>query len=415
MSCWTPLSQTFTVRCSRRPTMRILLLPDDVARNDSGSFSARATIRQLRSLGHEVAAIDRSGTMPAIDAGGIRYFAPPTEMRWREHFISPALSAWFKTTCDDFRPDYFVMIGSIQKPAILARAARKRGIKTAFLFYINDFYCHKVYSGLPQGPCIACARSTDLAAIRNGCVPVRRLAHFVKGALIRWALGREIRRADRVLGYGEDQKSIYEIFGVNKRSLAIVGFQFDPSELDAVDVKDRGYFAIAGQPIIQKGVHLIAAVIARLDPAIRVRISILDPLVAQHAISQFGWRDLVAEGRLEVVTGLKSRSDYLAFLAECRGLVLPTYYPTTGEFVLQEALYLGKPVVAFDVGVHKDILRDGDNAMVARVGDVGGLAQRIDMIDKDPHLRQRIAAGARQSSRRYYDLDAIQLWDAALA
>lgn len=395
--------------------MRILLLPDDVASENSGAFSARATIRQLRSLGHEVAAIDRSGTMPAVDAEGIRYFAPPTDMRWWAHFVSPALSAWFDDICNDFRPDHFIMAGGIQKPAILARAARKRGIKTAFLFYINDFYCHKVYSGLPQGPCIACARTTDLAAIRHGCVPLRRLVTFVKGALVRWALGREIRRADRVLGYGEDQKSIYEAYGVKQDALSIIGFQFDPSELDAIETKDGGYFAITGQPILQKGMHLIAPMIAHLDPAVRVRMSILDPQAARRVIGQFGWEDLVAKGRLEIVTGLKSRADYLAFLAGCRGLLLPTYYPTTGEFVLQEALYLGKAVVAFDVGVHKDILRDGDNAMVARTGDIAGLAERIEMIDKDPHLRQRIAASGQRSSRRYYDRDAIQLWDAALA
>ena len=395
--------------------MRILLLPDDVARNDSGSFSARATIRQLRLLGHDVAAIDRTGTMPPTDAEGVRYFAVPTDMRWWEHFASPALSAWFEKTCEDFRPDYFVMAGGIQKPAILARAARRRGIKTAFLFYINDFYCHKVYSGLPQGPCLACARTTSLAAVRNGCVSIRRVAQFFKGALVRWAVGREIRRADRVLGYGEDQKSIYATFGVNEAALNLIGFQFDPSELDAVETTDGGYFAITGQPIMQKGVHLIAGMIARLDPAIRVRISILDAQKAQRVISEFGWEHIVATGRLEVVTGLKSRSEYLKFLAECRGLILPTYYPTTGEFVLQEALYLGKPVIAFDVGVHKDILRDGDNAMVAQTGDIDGFAERIEMIDKDPHLRQRIAASARQNSRRYYDRDAIQLWDAALA
>ena len=394
--------------------MRILLLPDDVARNDSGSFSARATIRQLRSLGHDVAAIDRTGTMPPSDAEGVRYFAAPTGMRWWEHFASPTLSAWFAKTCEDFRPDYFVMAGGIQKPAILARAARRRGIKTAFLFYINDFYCHKVYSGLPQGPCVACARTTSFAAIRNGCVPIRRFAQFFRGALVRWAVGREIKRADRVLGYGEDQKSIYATFGVNEAVLGIIGFQFDPSELDAVETTDGGYFAITGQPILQKGIHLIAGVIARLDPAIRIRISITDPETAERVIRQYGWTELIAEGRLDVVTGMKSRSDYLDFLSGCRGLILPTCYPTTGEFVLQEALYLGKPVAAFDVGVHKDILRDGDNAMVAQIGDIDGFAERIEMIDKDPHLRQRLSAGARQNSRRYYDQDAIQLWDAAL-
>lgn len=395
--------------------MRILLFPDQIAGLDSGSHSARASVRQLLALGHDVAVIDTSGKMPQVDATGVHYFRPPTQLRWWEHFASPKLSAWFDNICDRFRPDYFVMVGTVQKPAVLARRARRRRIKTAFLFYINDFYCHRIYSGLVDGPCTACARLPELPALRNGCVPLRRAPFFVKGALVRWALGREIKRADRVMGYSKNQASIYATFGVAEPALKIIGFQFDPSELDALDVGDEGYFAITGQLSVQKGSHLIADMVARLPVATRIRISVPDPARVETVVEEFGWRDLIAAGRLEIVAGLRDRADYLAFLANARGVILPTYYPTTGEFVLQEALYLGKPVIAFDVGAHKNILRDGDNALVAGVGDIDGFAARVRAVNEDEALRKRIAGNSRASSQRFYGRDAVELWDAALA
>jgi glycosyltransferase involved in cell wall biosynthesis len=393
---------------------RILFLPDDVTGNYSGSFSAKATIQQLKILGHQIGVIDRAVADPFINDDGVHFFVPPTALRWWEHFVSPELLGWFEALCDDFRPDYFIMAGGIQKPAILAKAARKRGIRTVFLFYMNDFYCHKIYAGLADGPCVACAQTPEVPAIRNGCIVPTRAANFVKGAIVRAAVQNEMRRAYRVLGYSPAQNEIYRQIGIKDAAIRQIAFQFDPTELDAVVTRDEGYLAVTGQPILQKGVHLIAGIVDRLPASVRIRISIMDPLMAQRLVDRLGWLRLIKDGRLEIVTDLRSRKDYLDFIASCRGLILPTYYPTTGEFVLQEALYLGKPVIAFDVGAHRDVLHDGENAMIAAVGDLETFARKTEMIYNDRELREKIAMGARQSSRAFYGSEAIALWSEVL-
>ena len=267
--------------------MRILLLPDDIAGGFSGSFSAKATIRQLQQLGHSVIVLDNSGKMPSTDDKGVRFISVPTDLRWFEHIVSPKLTAWFESICEDVKPTYFIMVGGIQKPATMARAARLRGIKTAFLFYINDFYCNRIYSGLPRGPCTACARFPELPAIWNKCVPISSLPYFAKNIIIRMALGVEIRKAHRILSYGAEQSAIYNLFGVKEEKIRTIGFQFDPSDLDDADIRDDGYFAITGQPVMQKGIHVITEILSRLKTSVRIKISIPNTEIAERVLKQF--------------------------------------------------------------------------------------------------------------------------------
>lgn len=329
-------------------------------------------------------------------------FPASRPIRWSDHLFESTLLSDFDKACDVFKPDFVFFAGSAAKPARLARRARELGHKTVFLFYINDFFCDRIYAGLRDGPCTACAASGEHSAVLNGCVPVAKSANFVKSALVRRALQIEIFRAHKVLGYSADQCSLYETFGVAREAIAEIGFQFDPTDLKETLVGDEGYFAITGQPIVQKGFHLLASIISRLPPDVELRISLRDQRDADAVLTHYDLKPFVRTGQLVVVTGLNKRRDYVDFLARARGVILPTYYPTTGEFVLQEAMFLGKPVHAFNVGAHRNLLRDGDNALVSPVGDLDDYAQKIERINDDREFRTRVSNAARETSLGLY-------------
>jgi len=99
-------------------------------------------------------------------------------------------------------------------------------------------------------------------------------------------------------------------------------------------------------------------------------------------------------GHLGWATGLADR------LACARGSLLPSLRPSTTEYALLEALGWGKPVVAFNVGAHADILRHRKNAMIVPVGDVDAFAEAVRELDRDPVLRQRIGAVALRTFER---------------
>jgi len=65
--------------------------------------------------------------------------------------------------------------------------------------------------------------------------------------------------------------------------------------------------------------------------------------------------------------------------------------------VLVEALLSGLPVVSTDVDGIPEIVRDGENGLLFRPGDLDGLANAVLALHDDPALRGRLAAAAASS------------------
>jgi glycosyltransferase involved in cell wall biosynthesis len=339
-------------------------------------------------------------------------YALPGPLWWTGHFL-PLAPFWaFKKACDHFQPDHVLYVGAAAKPYLFMLYARTRGIRNNFLFYINDFFCGRTYAGRQNGPCSDCLVGGEAAAIRNGCFGFSPsdMLKLAKGAIARALVGKEVRRAHRVLGYSDEQNRLYAMFGVPARAIARIGFQFDPSDLADAHVRDDGYFAITGQPIMQKGVHLLHDVLVRLDPDVRVRMSVRDSATASTLTENCDLGRFVEEGKLTFVTDLRRRECYIDFIAGARGVLILSYYHTTGEFVLQECLRLGKPVHAFNVGAHRDILVDGENASVSEVGDIADFTSKVNCLNVAPEQRARIGAGAARFSRTLYGPDRAALF-----
>jgi glycosyltransferase involved in cell wall biosynthesis len=393
---------------------RILFIPDTINGVDSGAHSARATLNNLQALGYSVGIYSADANLRVLPdvKKAEALFSIPTAQRWYEFIFSPVLQSHFAYVVNVFKPDYVLFAGSIQKPPIIAREARKRGIRTVYLFYINDFFCHIIYAGTKYGPCNKCNSGCYLPALTERCLHPWQFPYWIKGSLTRYLLAREIRRSYRVLGYGNEQIDSYRRFKVPEEKLSIIGFQFDPSDLKSIKVSDDGYFFLTGQPIVQKGWHLLAEIFSYLSMDVKVKISIPDENKAKFYIQEYGLKKFIDNGTVEIVSQLFKRNDYISFVASARGVLLPSYYSTTGEFVLQESMYLGKPVHVFNVGVHKDILTDRHDALVSNIGDTYDYASKINEINLDECKRLSIGANARITSQKLYSSPQLDLLDA---
>lgn len=390
----------------------IVIVPDLINGMQSGAYSARATVKYLRNLGYRVVVYSQDviENNSVIVDETVKLYKVPTKMRWFEFLYSPRLVKSFKQILNKEKPNYVLFAGSIQKPSVLAATARKMGVKTTFLFYINDYYCHKIYAGVETGPCSDCINSPMLAAFRNKCRSPLEFLQHLKSALVKYLLGVEIRRAYKVLNYTKNQATIAKEFGVNEKNLATIGFQFDPATVYFNDesVKDDGYFALTATASIQKGWHLLSAIFSKLQSDATIKISFINSSVAKKAIKTFDLQQFIDSGRLKIEIGL-GRDEYLNFLASSRGVLIPSYYSTTGEFVLQEALYLGKPVHVFSVGAHTDLFINQKNALMSMVGDIDDYARNIDIIQLDSKFRESIGMNAKELARSFYGKSAQSL------
>jgi glycosyltransferase involved in cell wall biosynthesis len=115
-------------------------------------------------------------------------------------------------------------------------------------------------------------------------------------------------------------------------------------------------------------------------------------------------RSMVLELGLDAkVTFLGFKADIKPYAADFDVAVVPSVYPDPLPRSVIEAMALGKPVVAFDVGGVAEMLKDGETGTLVKGGDVGALAAEFVRYLRDPQLREKQGRAGRARVERAFD------------
>ena len=87
--------------------------------------------------------------------------------------------------------------------------------------------------------------------------------------------------------------------------------------------------------------------------------------------------------------------DVAPFYGAFDALLLPSVSEGTPVSAI-EALAAGKPVVATRVGGVPDVVRDGEDGLLAEAGAIDDLSERLTRLARDPALRERMGAAGRE-------------------
>lgn len=84
-----------------------------------------------------------------------------------------------------------------------------------------------------------------------------------------------------------------------------------------------------------------------------------------------------------------------------------------------EAMAAGRAIVASDAGGLPELIRDGENGLLAKSGEAAGFARALDRLIEDAPLRERLGAAARRAvEQRYTDVgiaqQSLDVWTQAL-
>jgi glycosyltransferase involved in cell wall biosynthesis len=97
------------------------------------------------------------------------------------------------------------------------------------------------------------------------------------------------------------------------------------------------------------------------------------------------------------------RTNILPWAADFDVSVVPSVYPDPLPRAVIEAMALGKPVIAFDVGGVSAMLKDGATGTLVRAGDSHALAQEMLRYMRDPALRQSHGRAGRERVEQEFD------------
>jgi len=126
-----------------------------------------------------------------------------------------------------------------------------------------------------------------------------------------------------------------------------------------------------------------------------------------------GW-DLERLVRLSRSLSLAEKVEFIGWLphekvakllASCRMLIVPSIWPEPFGIIGLEAMYWGKPVVAFDSGGISTWLRDGENGFLVPRLDINELAEKIDQLLADELLAEKLGMRGRELLQKEFTLE----------
>jgi glycosyltransferase involved in cell wall biosynthesis len=98
--------------------------------------------------------------------------------------------------------------------------------------------------------------------------------------------------------------------------------------------------------------------------------------------------------------GRRSKAEALSLMAACDLMVLNSTYEGFPHVVL-EAMSLGLPVIARDVGGTSEVIQNGENGLLMAPTANGVLSKTLSQLISFPVERQRLAKGARHTIERF--------------
>ena len=183
-------------------------------------------------------------------------------------------------------------------------------------------------------------------------------------------------------------------FGKNR---SIVVPMFTELLKEPAQFQDKGYILYYGRLVEEKGVHVLLKAMEAM-PGVPCKIVGTGP--------EEGFLHIQGD-RMPNVTfeGYQSGEALWDLVRGARAVVVPSLFPETFGLVAIEAMALGKPVIASDVGALSEIIVDRHTGFLVPQRDVHALREAIMRLAEDPVLATQFGRSGRARCERDYGVE----------
>lgn len=220
-------------------------------------------------------------------------------------------------------------------------------------------------------------------------------------ALLRFVQRRVAKSARIVIVPSEYLKRIVSTWDVQPNCIQVV---YNAIELEEEGVVSQGVeelsrpiIATVGRLVPWKRVGGIIDAAASLPPSSPASLVVVGDGPNRTMLTRQAGRQL---GDKALFTGALGHADTLAVVHAADVFVLNSTYEGLSH-VLIEALMLGKPVIATDVGGNGELITDGENGLLVPPNDTKTLTDALAHLLGDAALRERFAKNARAAREQF--------------
>jgi glycosyltransferase involved in cell wall biosynthesis len=387
---------------------KILIIPDSLWGSDSGHRSTQFLAKALSDSGMQVGIFssnkdEDSNSESFLKRNNVSFFLK-SPYRFIHQFFDFSVSQEFKKVINEFKPDHVLYFGTISNK-VFTKYLIKKKIPYYYLPLTTEYYCLKDFAGTEDGTCYKCIKGNYMHAYKNKCIEGKnKNLILIKKAIERTISRNRIKNADKIIAYSNSQLEVLEQYGAITKNAVKTPIFFNAEHLKEITSSKGDYFAVIGQCTSAKGWHFIPSII-RNTQNIKFKLIIYKEDIAKAFIERYKIQDLISAGSVEVVSGLENHSDVLDVIANSRGVLITSVYPSTGEFSLLESLCLSKPVIVFDAGIHKEIFKDKENALISEVGDIEKFSNDIKNLYSDDILWDKLSIGSKNVFNQLTNFD----------
>ena len=376
--------------------MKVLFIPDIFYSNHSGAIAARAAAEIFDDLGCEVRVFTSE---PKDEKVSSKYFTYSRKnYTWKANYLEEDYKNEYLNVLKDFSPDLvFIFGGIVNKPKCYTEIAKYKSIKVGIFLLVQDFYCANLHAALNDEPCFKCIKSSIPHSFLNDCAVKSsnsKHVYLLNYSIIRRFILKSLKTADYVFSSTDEQLGILESMGIKKENLMECPLFFDQSRVRNYKAVKGDYFVVSGQSRREKGLQLLPKIIDHITIPVKIKIPFYNKSDADKTVNEMGLQKYVNNGTLEILPNVTWLNGGEKLVSESLGLINPSIWPTTTEFVLLETLAYGKPIFSFAVGIHKEKIVNYKNGFIANVGDYNAMGEHIESIMTNEDIFTQISNGA---------------------
>lgn len=372
-----------------RPTRKLIVL--SAGFEEGGVENSVVRLRPYyEDLGYtlKIVTSDLEPSLPHFSDEEFRSIRPDGLSKYAYRLFNPDAYRTIRNVCSSFEPDV-VSFHTMHQVTVTGLAAA-RNIPTIVTAHGPEAYLPSLlpwYLPADDYRGRSYARDDLTAAGRLRLTYLRRLA----APSFRPAL----RRAGRLVALSRYMQNVFRTDGFEA---TYVPNLVDP--LSAAPLPSAPRILCAGRLERFKGFHLAVAAM----PAILAAVPDAHLTIAGEGVERNALEKLVAElglGHAVTLTGRLSRPSLEAAIAASKVFVMPSIWPEAFGKAGVEAMSVGRPVVAADVGGISEWLEDGRCGYLVQPGSTDEIAQAVIRLLHDEALCARMGEQARRGALRW--------------